>query len=74
MRKCDEMSSPDSCLNKANFDEMLFVLLGRDRAAGATIRFWADLRVLMGLNKPDDYQIKCANECAAEMDRQSGVR
>lgn len=33
MIKRDEVSNPNSCLNRAKDDEMVFVLLARDEAA-----------------------------------------
>lgn len=57
MRKTEEVENPNSCLNKAQDDEPLFVLLGRDKAATATIRFWVTERIKLGLNKPGDPQI-----------------
>lgn len=52
-----ELSEPNSCINRARDDEMTFVLLGRDPAAAATIRFWAAERVRLGKNHPNDGQI-----------------
>lgn len=70
MRKQDEMKDPGSCLNKAKPNEMLFVLLGRDLAAPATIRYWIQERIALGLNTNDndDGQLIEAEACAAEME------
>lgn len=57
MLKRDEVADPRSCLNKAAADEVLFVLLGRDRAAPATIRAWVAERVRLGLNQVGDQQL-----------------
>ncbi len=57
MRKAMELSDPDSCLNRAKDDEMLFVLMGRDVAAPAAVRNWIHERIRTGKNKPDDAQI-----------------
>lgn len=57
MIKRDELADPKSCLNRAKMDEMVFVLLGHDIAAGDTIRYWANRRIELGKNKPDDPQI-----------------
>ncbi|TQV85223.1 hypothetical protein FKG94_03265 [Exilibacterium tricleocarpae] len=57
MIKIDEVNNPASCLNKANDDELLFVLLERDKAAADTVRYWCQRRIELGLNKPDDKQI-----------------
>jgi hypothetical protein len=70
MRKFQELSNPLSCTSRAHRNEMLFVLLGRDVAAPATIRYWADERVRLGKNTPDDPQIKEAIECAETMERE----
>lgn len=40
MKKQDEISNPDSCLNKAGDDEIIFVLRAHDRAAPFAVRFW----------------------------------
>lgn len=57
MRKIDELSQSDSCLSKAMPDELLFILLGRDRAAPATIRFWVRERLALGKNEMGDRQV-----------------
>lgn len=36
---------PDSCYAKADPDEPMFILLGRDPEAALTVRFWAALRL-----------------------------
>jgi hypothetical protein len=62
MRKRDELSNPESCLNKAHDDEMLFIFLGRDRAAAAGVQTWIDKRIELGLNHPDDAKIVSARQ------------
>ncbi len=57
MLKKDELTNPESCLNKAKDDEQVFTLLGRDIATPETIRFWAAERVRQGKNHPADRQI-----------------
>lgn len=57
MKKRDELAHESSCLNKAHDDELLFVLLERDAAAAATVRFWVAERIRLGKNKADDPQI-----------------
>lgn len=64
MRKTDELADPNGCLNRAYDDEMLFVLLGRDRAAAETIKFWCGERLRLGLNNPGDQQLVDAVVCA----------
>lgn len=68
MRKRDELRDPKSCMSRASDDEMTFVLLGRDRAAPATIRAWIAERIRLGRNKPDDDQIIEAERCAETME------
>jgi len=67
MIKIEELKSPISCLNRANSNEMVFVLLERDLAAPFAIYEWCRQRILLGKNKPDDAQIKEAYECANYM-------
>lgn len=68
MRKRQELKNPASCMSKANEDEMIFVLLARDRAAPAAIRFWIEERLRLGLNKPGDAKIVEAERCARTME------
>lgn len=68
MFKHAEIGSPNSCLNKAKFNEMLFVLLERDAAAPTAIRAWIAKRIELGKNTPDDIQILEALQCAEYMD------
>lgn len=68
MIKGDELRLPDSCLNRARDDEMIFVLRGDDPAAGIAIRAWCRARILIGKNKPDDQKILEALACAKSMD------
>jgi len=70
MIKREELSNPSSCMNKAHEDEMTFVLLGRDPAAPAAIRAWAEARIRMGKNGPLDDQIWEAIEVAKTMEAQ----
>ena len=57
MRKREELSDARSCLNRARDDEWLFVLLGRDPAAPAAVRAWAEERLRLGKNCATDGQI-----------------
>jgi len=68
VRKFDEITNLKSCLSKAGDREMLFVLLGRDVAAPATIRFWAKERIRLKKNKRGDEQIVEALACAKTME------
>lgn len=64
MIKKNEVSLPDSCLNKAHDHEMIFVLLQRDAATADTIRFWVQKRIALGKNNPADAQVVEALACA----------
>jgi len=68
--KKDEIANPESCLNRAREDELVFVLLGRDVAAPVAIRAWASERIARRKNEPDDRQIMEAHVCANLMELQ----
>ena len=70
MRKAEELSNPNSCLNRAKLTEMMFVLLARDITAPATIREWCRLRCLYGKNTAKDEQIQEALACADAMEKE----
>lgn len=70
MRKQFEQNDPNSCLNRAQNNEMLFVLRGHDVCAPFTIRQWVQMRVTMGKNKLDDPEIQEALSSAAIMERE----
>lgn len=70
MLKKDETTDESSCLNRAREDEMLFVLLGRDRAAPAAIRAWIGERLRLRMNAVDDEQITQAEQAALVMEGQ----
>lgn len=63
------LRDPRSCFNRCNADEPMFVLIGRDGCAAATIRQWIAERVFAGKNVLSDPQIQEAHACAEEMDR-----
>ena len=67
MTKQENIENPDSCWNKADLDELLFVILERDPAAPATVRFWCDERIRQGLNHETDAKIQNAREIASKM-------
>lgn len=69
MIKSEEVAKPFSCFNKAKDNEMVFVLLGRDKAAPAAIRAWCLERVRLGKNKWGDFQITDALDCADSIRR-----
>jgi hypothetical protein len=68
MRKIDELANEASCLNRARMDEMVFVLLGRDKAAPFAIRAWVEERIRLGKNERTDAQITEALACATTME------
>lgn len=67
MYKIAELTNPDSCLNRARDDEMVFVLLARDPAAPAAIREWCTKRWMLKKNESTDPQILEALEVANTM-------
>ena len=73
MKKIDEINDPNSCLNRANANEHIFTLLGRDICAAETIRFWCQKRVQCKKNEPGDAQIldalRDADEIEADLER-----
>lgn len=69
MIKQEELSDPNSCMNRAGYSEMTFVLLGRDKAAPVAIRAWIAERIRLGKNRPTDAQIIEAEECAKAMEQ-----
>ena len=71
MTKHDEIYNPESCLNKAKADEQMFILLARDKASPATIRFWCNERVALGKNVFSDPQIQEALNAADRMEQQA---
>ena len=64
MRKRDELTNEKSCMSRARDDEMTFVLLERDIAVPATIRFWVAERIRLGKNVAGDPQVVEAERCA----------
>jgi hypothetical protein len=72
MIKSQELNDPTSCLNRAREDEMTFVLLGRDVAAPAAVRCWAQERVRLGKNQWDDKQIAEAMQWANKVEGGTG--
>jgi hypothetical protein len=70
MLKRDELSDPNSCLNRAKDDEQVFVLLGRDPATPKAIYAWCQERIALGKNAWDDPQIEEALKCAFRLKHQ----
>lgn len=56
MLKADEITDPNSCLNKATDDEPVFVLRAHDPLADAIVERWIDACEFVGihLDKLDD--------------------
>lgn len=50
MRKADEVEDPNSCLNRSQSDEPLFVLCARDVIAHEAVRTWAMRAERLGVN------------------------
>jgi hypothetical protein len=73
MRKRDELTDPTSCISRARDDEWTFVLLERDAAAPATVRFWIEERIRLGKNSPTDPQIIEAERWIAAVRKSPGV-
>ena len=70
MIKLEELTDPNSCMNRAEPNEMTFVLLARDVCAPSTIRFWCSMRIASGKNVAGDTQILEALRCADYMEQQ----
>lgn len=71
MRKSLELTSVDSCLNRALPEEYIFVMLARDIAAPAAIRAWCEARIVAGKNHRGDAQISEALRLAEKMEAQN---
>lgn len=70
MLKREEFNDPESCLNRARADELIFVLLGRDVAAPDAIRAWVYQRCRAGKNNLSDQQIVDALAVAHRMEKE----
>ncbi len=70
MRKLEEMKVATSCWNKARGETRMFILLDWDRTTPSVIRFWAQERIRLGLNKAGDDQIVEALKLADEIERE----
>lgn len=66
MIKRHEINHPQSCLNKAADDEMVFVLRQKDPAFSATIRFWIQERIRLGVNREGDSKLVAAENIASD--------
>jgi hypothetical protein len=67
MIKRKEATDPKSCWNRADDDEIVFVLLARDPAAPATILAWINERIRLGKNHAGDAQVIEATKAALDM-------
>jgi hypothetical protein len=72
MTKADELSNPQSCLNRSADDEPLFVICGRDQLSSDAVRDWAirfrDMRMDLGTwDATAQEKYKDAVECARRM-------
>lgn len=56
------------CYANAEPDEPMFILLGRDKAAGSTVRKWVQFRIMAGKNEAGDEQTEEAMRCSYAMD------
>jgi len=74
MEKHRELSEPNSCWNRAEDGELVFVLLARDIAAPNTVIEWAKWRVEMGKNDFNDPQIREALAWVARVRQQHQER
>ena len=70
MLKILEAQDPDSCWNKAQGTELVFVLLGRDPAAPLAIEAWCKERIRLGKNQKGDPQIE---EASFDIKRRFGI-
>ncbi len=57
MIKHMELAELNSCLNKADDDEPIFVIRAKDPCAVATILAWCNFRVENGYNQPGDAKL-----------------
>jgi hypothetical protein len=69
-----ERENPASCWNKAEPDEPIFVLLGRDPAAKIAIDAWINERIRIGKNDIGDPQIVEAHAAMWGMHRYAEQR
>lgn len=72
MQKREEILNPNSCLNRAQPEELIFVLLERDEAAPIAIQAWIEARVRLGKNAPDDAQLIEARNILTKMLQRRG--
>ena len=56
--KTEELANPASCLSRAEDNEPVFVLIGRDTCAADAVELWIELRIASGKNERADNQIQ----------------
>lgn len=56
MRKIQEIENPESCLNRAEDDEPLFVIRAKDKVSASVVRSWAEWASLSGAHEPEKIQ------------------
>lgn len=70
MLKRDELRNPNSCLNKADKDEMIFVFRAQDRLAPMFIRMWATtVEAVRGTTAKVVEALNCADAMEQHPDR-----
>lgn len=74
MTKRENIEDPNSCWNKAECDEEVFVLLARDPAMAGTIRDWIERRIKLGLNERDDPKLVSAEAEAQRIEAKQTER
>lgn len=60
VNKNQNIMDPNSCLNKADGFEPVFVLLGRDIAATSAVEAWIGARIIYGLDEPGSPKLMSA--------------
>ena len=76
MLKSAELSSPDSCINRAEHDEPVFVLRANDVMSPDLVNLWATnyIRLKGGLGKMTDKQVAKAREAFKLADQMAAWR
>lgn len=72
--KRKEITDRHSCWNRAQDDEPVFVLLGRDKSAAVAIRAWIFNRLATGKSTEASPEIVEAREAAARMEKYAAAR
>ena len=66
MRKQQEIENPESCLNRAEDDEPLFVIRAKDKVSASAVRTWAEWAQMTGVHEPE--KIQEARDIAEDME------